>query len=377
MAVIAGASRWLDACAGRPASPYSAPTAATTGSRRARCARDGFHVVSCSWVMDVGSGPAVSRPTFRLRRTVCWPSTQADAAIGCRKTRTTKRRKVSRAAVRPSATADLPKGQPMNRPIHRSRARRRPEARRLHSLAARGRRRRSRRRRRSPPTPARRERRDRAAGGRALHLRRLQLLPAGRPLAVEAEGRPERGRARLPRRLLGPARLEGPLRQRRLHRPPGRAAGEQRRALQLHAAGRGRRPRPHGLAGHRGAAAPIAPPAPVDAALARDGDRVMATVRRRRRRCAAAARRLLGGHRAGPRHRRQGRREPGATLQHDYVVRDYETVPAWSARAPARRRPSPSSCRRGPTLRRIRASVNLVVVDADSGRPVQALKIGC
>ena len=90
-----------------------------------------------------------------------------------------------------------------------------------------------------------------AAGRRALHLRGLQLVPAGRPLAVRPEGRSVGGRPRLPRRLLGPARLEGPLREPRVHATPGRAAGQQRRALQLHAAGRRRRPRPHRLAARR------------------------------------------------------------------------------------------------------------------------------
>ena len=68
--------------------------------------------------------------------------------------------------------------------------------------------------------------------------------------------------------------------------------------------------RPQGLAGHRRRRSARRPAAPVDVLLARDGDRVTATVAAARRR-AEAARRLLGGHRAGPRHRRQGRREPG------------------------------------------------------------------
>ena len=90
------------------------------------------------------------------------------------------------------------------------------------------------------------------SGGRALHVGGLQLVPARRSLAVEAEGRPGGGRPRLPRRLLGPARLEGSLRERRLHRAPGVAAGEQRRPLQLHAAGRRRRPRSHRLVARHG-----------------------------------------------------------------------------------------------------------------------------
>ena len=65
----------------------------------------------------------------------------------------------------------------------------------------------------------------------------------------------------------------------------------------------------------------------------------------------------------------------GVTLKHDYVVRDYRPVAAWQMAAGT------------PTLLEFDAppqadsaharSVNLVVIDADSGRPVQALKLGC
>ena len=155
----------------------------------------------------------------------------------------------------------------------------------------------------------RNERADDRAGGRALHLGRLQLVPAGRSLAVEAQGRPDGGRPRLPRRLLGPARLEGPLRQRRVHAAPGGAAGDQRRPLQLHAAGRRRRSRPHRLVGGgagRGVTA--------GRAGRRDAGARRRPLRRHRRpgrQRAEAARRVLGGDRAGPRQRGQGRREPG------------------------------------------------------------------
>jgi hypothetical protein len=65
----------------------------------------------------------------------------------------------------------------------------------------------------------------------------------------------------------------------------------------------------------------------------------------------------------------------GATLHHDFVVREYQPVAAWTARpgtaqslAFARAsRPDASHPR----------SVDLVVVDAATGRPVQALKLGC
>ena len=65
----------------------------------------------------------------------------------------------------------------------------------------------------------------------------------------------------------------------------------------------------------------------------------------------------------------------GVTLRHDYVVREYKTVDAWRA--------APNA----PTMLAFEATlpadatharaVNLVIVDADSGRPVQALKLGC
>ncbi|MEO7009062.1 MAG: DUF1223 domain-containing protein [Caldimonas sp.] len=65
----------------------------------------------------------------------------------------------------------------------------------------------------------------------------------------------------------------------------------------------------------------------------------------------------------------------GATLQHDYVVRDYRTVAPWPTHAGV-----------GQTLAYDLAgtadaahprTLNLVVVDAGSGRPVQAVKLGC
>ena len=65
----------------------------------------------------------------------------------------------------------------------------------------------------------------------------------------------------------------------------------------------------------------------------------------------------------------------GATLHHDFVVRDYATVGAWPARAGAA-----ESLAFTPTTRADAAhprSVNLVVVDAATGRPVQAVKVGC
>jgi len=63
------------------------------------------------------------------------------------------------------------------------------------------------------------------------------------------------------------------------------------------------------------------------------------------------------------------------TLQRDYVVHDYEPVAAWEARAGAERKLQcrPVSLAEAAHPR----SMTLVVVDAASGRPLQALKLGC
>ena len=63
----------------------------------------------------------------------------------------------------------------------------------------------------------------------------------------------------------------------------------------------------------------------------------------------------------------------GVTLKHDNVVREYRPVAAWNAANPATLRFEPTT----PRDPAHPAEVNLVVVDADSGRPLQALKLGC
>ena len=116
------------------------------------------------------------------------------------------------------------------------------------------------------------------------------------------------------------------------------------------------------------------PPALVDVSLAHEGVGFVAKVTP-----AAGAPRRLAAYWAVTEQAhvtavRAGENE-GATLRHDFVVRDYATVPAWSVRAGAaetlrfapRGRPDAAHPR----------SVNLVVVDAASGRPVQALKLAC
>jgi hypothetical protein len=116
------------------------------------------------------------------------------------------------------------------------------------------------------------------------------------------------------------------------------------------------------------------PAAPVELTLARDGDGFVATVMP----AANAPRRLAAywavteqGHVSAV----KAGENQGATLHHDFVVRDYEAVREWTARGGAaetlRFRPATATDAAHPR------SINLVVVDAATGRPVQALKIGC
>ena len=115
-------------------------------------------------------------------------------------------------------------------------------------------------------------------------------------------------------------------------------------------------------------------PAPIDLTLTRDGERVTALVAA----TAGAPRRVAGywaltelGHVTTV---KAGENE-GATLRHDFVVRDYRPIAPWAARGEAPKSlfydVPPNADATHPR------QVNLVVVDADTGRPVQALKIGC
>ena len=117
------------------------------------------------------------------------------------------------------------------------------------------------------------------------------------------------------------------------------------------------------------------PSSPVDVQLVHDGNRFTATIAASTgtpARLAAYWAVTEQGHVSAV---KAGENE-GATLAHDYVVREYRQVPAWAAKAdgPAATlqfepagTPDPAHAR----------SVNLVIVNADSGRPVQAVKIGC
>ena len=114
-------------------------------------------------------------------------------------------------------------------------------------------------------------------------------------------------------------------------------------------------------------------PALVDAQLARDGSRVTATVTSR----AGAPTRLaaywavteqdhVSAVKAGE--------NDGVTLHHDFVVREYRPVTAWAAKPEATTLQFEAGSAPDPAHPR---QINLVVVNADTGRPVQAVKLGC
>jgi len=114
--------------------------------------------------------------------------------------------------------------------------------------------------------------------------------------------------------------------------------------------------------------------APVTIELTRQGDRVQASVFAGPQ---APARLAAYWAVTESRHRStvKAGENQGATLEHDFVVRDYRPVAEWSTSAAAPQRLSfaltlpadPAHPRR----------INLVVVDPASGRPLQALALGC
>jgi hypothetical protein len=115
-------------------------------------------------------------------------------------------------------------------------------------------------------------------------------------------------------------------------------------------------------------------PALVAIELAHDGERVTASVSA----AAQAPARLAAywavtefGHRTAV---KAGENE-GATLEHDFVVREYQNVAAWSA-VPGAAQPLAFTPADRPDAAHPR-KVSLVVVDAASGRPLQALSLGC
>ena len=116
------------------------------------------------------------------------------------------------------------------------------------------------------------------------------------------------------------------------------------------------------------------PQALVQASLRRDGDRYVAELEP----LPGAPARIAGfwaltedGH--GSQVKAGENR--GATLGHDFVVRDYQRIAAWDASARGTKTlhylsPLPRDAAHAQHL-------NLVLVDADSGRLLQALKLGC
>ncbi len=65
----------------------------------------------------------------------------------------------------------------------------------------------------------------------------------------------------------------------------------------------------------------------------------------------------------------------GATLAHDFVVREYEPIAAWEVQSQPVLKLQFNPTR--PLDPQHPRHVNLVLVDADTGRPLQALKLGC
>jgi len=116
------------------------------------------------------------------------------------------------------------------------------------------------------------------------------------------------------------------------------------------------------------------PPAPVRITLTRVGDRVTAEVVPAAGTPAALAAYWAvteSGHRTAV---KAGENE-GVVLEHDFVVRHYRPVPAWAAAIGLPQRfelAVPAAAGGGPTRQ-----VSLVIVDSASGRPLQALALGC
>ena len=120
-------------------------------------------------------------------------------------------------------------------------------------------------------------------------------------------------------------------------------------------------------------AARTRPAASVDAQLARDGNHVTATVTplpgaptRLAAYWAVTEQSHISAVKAGE--------NDGVTLHHDFVVREYRPVAAWAAKSDAATLQFDMAGAADPAHPR---QVNLVIVNADTGRPVQAVKLGC
>ena len=115
------------------------------------------------------------------------------------------------------------------------------------------------------------------------------------------------------------------------------------------------------------------PVATVDAQLVRDGNRITAAVTPR----AGAPTRLAAywavTEQAHVSAVKAGENE-GVTLHHDFVVRDYRAVAAWATQPDAATLQFELSGAGDAAHPRL---INLVIVNADTHRPVQAVKLGC
>ena len=114
--------------------------------------------------------------------------------------------------------------------------------------------------------------------------------------------------------------------------------------------------------------------APVDLTLSREGRRVTAIVA-----ISPAAPKRLAAYWAVTEQDHvtavKAGENQGVTLKHDHVVRDYRPVAAWPARAD-----TPQTLGfelPGEADAAHRRDLNLVVVDAATGRPLQAVRLGC
>ena len=116
---------------------------------------------------------------------------------------------------------------------------------------------------------------------------------------------------------------------------------------------------------------PIA--SPVQVQLSRDGDRYTAVVQ-----AVAGTSVRVGAYWAVTENAlvsevKRGENS-GSTLAHDFVVRDYRPLAPWATTDGSKTLSfSPLTAPEGSRPRQ----VNLVVFDADTGRPVQAVKLGC
>ena len=112
----------------------------------------------------------------------------------------------------------------------------------------------------------------------------------------------------------------------------------------------------------------------IEATLVRDGDRVIATIAPRGTSSPQALAAVWALTEHGHATAVRAGENRGATLGNDAVVRRWETVAAWKADARGSRQlafqapAAPAASRQ---------SVVLVVLDASTGRPVDAVSLGC